>query len=227
MLLSPEDVESGAASWKMNRASNLNGGADVAVFFLLKYSGSCAGNGRHKTKVANGGGDDEGNRRKDPMAAFLELQIACVYFLCFLLHWVSLLPKNCDNKTRKKLTTSSRSAAQCDTMIPLIPVSSLNEMPEALASFRQTLETASPMDDDKQQLEATTTLLLKSCCVPEKPPLLEGQKDVLTSYVTESFADLAAKASSPEGQRELEQHLGEGDGRRVVDFFEAEIVLSG
>jgi hypothetical protein len=83
------------------------------------------------------------------------------------------------------------------------------------------------MDDDKQQLEATTTLLLKSCCVPEKPPLLEGQKDVLTSYVTESFADLAAKASSPEGQRELEQHLGEGDGRRVVDFFEAEIVLSG
>jgi hypothetical protein len=93
MLLSPEDVESGAASWKMNRASNLNGGADVAVFFLLKYSGSCAGNGRHKTKVANGGGDDEGNRRKDPMAAFLELQIACVYFLCFLLHRVPCYQK--------------------------------------------------------------------------------------------------------------------------------------
>jgi len=63
--------------------------------------------------------------------------------------------------------------------------------------------------------------------VPDKPPLSEAQKDTLATYLTDSFADLATKAGTAEGQRELAQHLGERDGQRVVSFFAREIVPNG
>ena len=83
VLLSPEDVESKAAHQKIERASVLNGGADVAIFFLLKHPGSPVASGKRKRSAnADEAVGEQGKGRKNAMKAFLELQIVCVFFSC-------------------------------------------------------------------------------------------------------------------------------------------------
>lgn len=96
--------------------------------------------------------------------------------------------------------------------MPIIPLTSVVDLPDTLLSFASRLTTTKPSLPCAPG--STPQALLPHCAVG--PPLSPHAINVL-SDINSSFSDLLDKATKPEGQIILQDYVG-ADAERVIRF---------
>ncbi|KAJ0121550.1 hypothetical protein J7T55_008714 [Diaporthe amygdali] len=104
--------------------------------------------------------------------------------------------------------------------IPLLPLRSVEDLPDALHRFHRAFLQANASRPDSA-LSAVQKLLPYSGL---SPPLREHTTNLLTD-LTMGFAHLANKAVAENGQLELAEYLGKEEARRVILFWTQEYLL--
>ncbi|KAK2611113.1 hypothetical protein N8I77_004489 [Diaporthe amygdali] len=115
---------------------------------------------------------------------------------------------------------SSYSQFQIDFEIPLLPLRSMEDLPDVLHRFHRSFLQANASRPDSA-LSAVQKLLPYSGL---SPPLREHTTNLLTD-LTMGFANLANKAVAENGQLELAEYLGKEEARRVILFWTQEYLL--
>lgn len=100
--------------------------------------------------------------------------------------------------------------------IPVLPVTSLEELPARLEDFYTKLCNARPTHSPSPKAEAQALLLY--CSV--QPPLPRHPTHILGD-INSSFSDLLDKISTPQGQEILQDYAGEV-ANRVIQFWTTE-----
>lgn len=107
--------------------------------------------------------------------------------------------------------------------IPLIPLSSTQELPSTLARFhKQHVDRITSSQQPRalsNQAQSTMQVLLPHCAL--KPRLSEHAVNIL-SDITTGCADLADKVRTEEGRELLREYLGPEDAGRVIMFWSYE-----
>lgn len=97
--------------------------------------------------------------------------------------------------------------------IPILPLTSLDDLPARLEAFRDKLLAPKPTQTRSASLEAKA--LLQHCSL--NGPLPESQTDVLSDINT-SFSDLLDKISTAQGQAILQDYVPEV-ANRMIQFW--------
>lgn len=118
---------------------------------------------------------------------------------------------------RPQCSSLTSNRLMCGLEMPIVPVSSAQSLPTTLEAFHHQLVTSAA--PEKRPDPASN--LLPHCA--DARTLSEHTIHILTDITTD-LKDLIDRATSPEGQQQLMNYLGE-DAERLINFWQAEYLV--